>query len=48
MVLLASLLSGCVIYPDITQSRLPCRIDPGGWCGFERKKDLRRAVSLAE
>ena len=36
MVLLATLLSGCVTYPDITQSRSPCRMEPGGWCGFVR------------
>ncbi|MEP3051148.1 MAG: hypothetical protein ABJO41_07280 [Erythrobacter sp.] len=30
-------LSGCVTYPDITQSRSPCRTDPGGWCGFVRE-----------
>ncbi|MBT8431566.1 MAG: hypothetical protein KJP27_03640 [Altererythrobacter sp.] len=36
LVLLASLLSGCVTYPDITQSRSPCRMEPGGWCDFVR------------
>ncbi|MEL6530480.1 MAG: hypothetical protein AAFQ27_10990, partial [Pseudomonadota bacterium] len=30
-------LSGCVTYPDITQSRSPCRMDPGGWCAFVRE-----------
>ncbi|ABC63797.1 hypothetical protein [Erythrobacter litoralis] len=29
-------LSGCVTYPDITQARSPCRMEPGGWCGFVR------------
>lgn len=37
LVLLASLLSGCVTYPDITQSRSPCRMEPGGWCAFIRE-----------
>lgn len=36
-VLLALLLSGCATYPDITQSRSPCRMEPGGWCGFVRE-----------
>lgn len=32
------LLGGCITpYPDITQSRSPCRSDPGGWCGFVRE-----------
>ncbi len=35
-VLLALLLSGCITYPDISQSRSPCRMEPGGWCGFLR------------
>lgn len=35
--LLVLLLSGCVTYPDITQSRSPCRMEPGGWCGFVRE-----------
>lgn len=30
-------LSGCVTYPDITQSRSPCRAEPGGWCAFVRE-----------
>ncbi|GMN04087.1 hypothetical protein [Erythrobacter sp. MTPC3] len=30
------ILSGCVTYPDITQSRSPCRSEPGGWCAFVR------------
>lgn len=29
-------LGGCVTYPDITQARSPCRMEPGGWCGFVR------------
>lgn len=34
---LAGLLSACVTYPDITQSRSPCRMEPGGWCAFMRE-----------
>ncbi|BDI61550.1 hypothetical protein MACH05_21100 [Qipengyuania nanhaisediminis] len=34
--MLALALSGCVTYPDISQSRSPCRMEPGGWCGFVR------------
>lgn len=30
-------LSACVTYPDISQSRSPCRMEPGGWCGFLRE-----------
>ena len=31
------LLSGCITpYPDLTQSRSPCRMEPGGWCEFVR------------
>lgn len=30
------LLGGCVTYPDISQSRSPCRNEPGGWCAFVR------------
>ncbi len=37
LALLLLSLSGCVTYPDITQSRSPCRMDPGGWCGFVRE-----------
>ena len=29
-------LSACATYPDISQSRSPCRMEPGGWCGFLR------------
>ncbi|QFT78338.1 hypothetical protein [Erythrobacter sp. THAF29] len=36
MALALLLLSGCVTYPDISQSRSPCRVEPGGWCGFVR------------
>jgi hypothetical protein len=32
--LLAIGLSGCATYPDISQSRSPCRSEPGGWCSF--------------
>ena len=32
----ALLLSACVTYPDISQSRSPCQLEPGGWCGFLR------------
>ena len=35
--LLAILLPACVTYPDITQSRSPCRLEPGGWCAFVRE-----------
>lgn len=34
---LAMLLSACVTIPDITQSRSPCRLEPGGWCDFVRE-----------
>ncbi len=37
LALLLLSLSGCVTYPNITQSRSPCRMDPGGWCGFVRE-----------
>lgn len=30
-------LGGCVTYPDISQSRSPCRLEPGGWCAFVRE-----------
>lgn len=31
------LLGGCIkSYPDLTQSRSPCRMEPGGWCDFVR------------
>lgn len=36
--LLALALSGCITpYPDLTQSRSPCRMEPGGWCEFVRE-----------
>jgi hypothetical protein len=35
--LLAILLPACVTYPDITQSRSPCRLEPGRWCAFVRE-----------
>lgn len=38
--LLALLLSACVTYPDISQSRSPCRNEPGGWCPFLREAAL--------
>ena len=32
------LLAGCITaYPDLTQSRSPCRTEPGGWCDFVRE-----------
>ncbi|MCK0127930.1 hypothetical protein [Erythrobacter sp. F6033] len=30
-------LSACATYPDISQSRSPCRMEPGGWCEFVRE-----------
>ena len=36
LVPLLLILSGCITYPDITQSRSPCRMEPGGWCTFVR------------
>jgi hypothetical protein len=30
------MLSGCTTLPDISQSRSPCQLEPGGWCGFVR------------
>ncbi|WP_379920875.1 hypothetical protein [Erythrobacter sp. R86502] len=32
----AVLLSGCATFPDISQSRSPCQLEPGGWCSFVR------------
>ncbi|MEM1053282.1 MAG: hypothetical protein AAGI28_14425 [Pseudomonadota bacterium] len=29
-------LSACTTFPDISQSRSPCRMEPGGWCDFVR------------
>lgn len=35
---LSLLLAGCITpLPDLTQSRSPCRDEPGGWCEFVRK-----------
>ena len=37
VLLLGLALSACVTtYPDISQSRSPCRSQPGGWCAFLR------------
>lgn len=36
-VLLALALSACATLPDISQSRSPCQLEPGGWCGFVRE-----------
>ncbi|MFM7348600.1 MAG: alpha/beta hydrolase [Erythrobacter sp.] len=33
----ALLLSACATFPDISQSRSPCQMEPGGWCGFLRE-----------
>lgn len=30
-------LSACATIPDISQSRSPCRMEPGGWCSFVRE-----------
>lgn len=35
--MLAVLLSACATLPDISQSRSPCQLEPGGWCGFVRE-----------
>lgn len=35
--LLGLALSGCATFPDITQGRSPCQMEPGGWCGFMRE-----------
>ncbi len=37
VLLLGLALSGCVTFPDISQSRSPCQLEPGGWCGFLRE-----------
>lgn len=35
--ILSLLLAGCITpLPDLTQSRSPCRSEPGGWCDFVR------------
>ena len=31
------LLPACSTLPDISQSRSPCQLEPGGWCGFVRE-----------
>ena len=31
------ILSACATIPDISQSRSPCRMEPGGWCEFVRE-----------
>ncbi|UYV15236.1 alpha/beta hydrolase [Porphyrobacter sp. ULC335] len=36
VLLLGLALSGCATLPDISQSRSPCQLEPGGWCGFVR------------
>lgn len=33
-------LSACATFPDISQSRSPCRMEAGGWCGFVREGAL--------
>ncbi|MEL7189372.1 MAG: hypothetical protein AAGK17_07455 [Pseudomonadota bacterium] len=38
--LMMVLLSACASYPDISQSRSPCRLEPGGWCDFVREGAL--------
>ena len=30
-------LSACTTFPDISQSRSPCRMEAGGWCNFVRE-----------
>lgn len=35
--LCALLLPACATLPDISQSRSPCQLEPGGWCGFVRE-----------
>ena len=37
MLLFALALSACATLPDISQSRSPCQLEPGGWCGFVRE-----------
>ena len=37
VLLLGLALSGCATLPDISQSRSPCQLEPGGWCGFLRE-----------
>lgn len=33
----ALLLSACATFPDISQGRSPCQMEPGGWCAFVRE-----------
>lgn len=35
--LAALLTSACATLPDISQSRSPCQLEPGGWCSFVRE-----------
>jgi hypothetical protein len=35
--LCALLAPACATLPDISQSRSPCQLEPGGWCGFVRE-----------
>jgi hypothetical protein len=35
--LCAILLPACATLPDISQSRSPCQLEPGGWCAFVRE-----------
>lgn len=36
-ILMTVSLSACVTYPDVSQSRSPCQLEPGGWCAFVRE-----------
>jgi hypothetical protein len=36
VLLLGLALPACATLPDISQSRSPCQLEPGGWCGFVR------------
>lgn len=40
MLLALLTLSACTTFPDISQSRSPCRLEPGGWCSFVREAAL--------
>ena len=35
--LCALLTSACATFPDISQARSPCQMEPGGWCAFVRE-----------
>lgn len=37
LALVAPALSACATFPDITQGRSPCQMEPGGWCAFVRE-----------